>query len=93
VDYSDKTGRNAVLKNGLALNVTSDNIPEKYGRKLMNAFIDQILDTFMLAVQNQKNCYKSNRASTICIKCDFGFMRRLFTYERPMILIWCSKSL
>jgi hypothetical protein len=48
------------------------------------------LDTFMLAVQNQKNCYKSNRATTMCIKCDFGFMGRLFTYERPMILIWCS---
>ena len=78
---------------GLAVNITSDNIPEIYGKKLVAAFIDQISDTFKFAVQDPKNCYKFNQASTIGILCNFGFMGMLFTYTRPMVFTWCSKSL
>lgn len=76
------------------MNVESDYIPGKdeggvkyNGKSLQNAFIAQIADTFQKSGEDEKNCYKFDQKSTICLGCA----RFCPSFNaRKQILRWCN---
>jgi len=86
------------LDNGASLRISSHFIPEVYGIALQEAFIEQIVDTFVLAVNNDKNCYFFDRLSTSCllpcvrskINCSIAPCRGCDKDPRDIIIRWCN---
>jgi len=80
------------------LRISSHHIPEEYGVGLQEAFIEQIVDTFLLAVNNDKNCYFFDRLSTVCTipcvrnkaLCSVPPCRGCKSDDRDIILRWCN---
>ncbi|KAI4639913.1 hypothetical protein J4E93_008712 [Alternaria ventricosa] len=94
IEYSDKDG---IVERGIEVvevNVESDYIPSKdeggakyNGKSLQNAFIAQIADTFQKSGEDEKNCYKFDQKSTICLGCSH--ICPSFN-ARKKILRWCN---
>ena len=60
----DKKGKAEYVKEAASVHISSHYIPEEYGVGLQEAFIEQITETFVLAVADDKNCFKFDRLST-----------------------------
>jgi hypothetical protein len=92
IEYSDERGFVERGTKFVEVNVESD-IPSKTegvnynGELLQKAFIAQIADTFQKSGEDEKNCYKFDQKSTICIGClPLCFSAR----GTSRILRWCN---
>ncbi|RII19246.1 hypothetical protein CUC08_Gglean001910 [Alternaria sp. MG1] len=72
--------------------VESDYIPGKHeggvdynGKSLQNAFISQIAYTFQLSGEDEKNCYRFDRRSTMCTFCKI-----CIPDGRDRVIRWCN---
>jgi hypothetical protein len=57
-------------KDAVHMTISSSHLPTEYGPALRNAFIDQVAETFMLAILEANNCYMFDPKSTICLFCE-----------------------
>ena len=74
------------------VSVESDYIPGKHeggvdynGKSLQNAFISQIAYTFQLSGEDEKNCYRFDRRSTVCTFCKI-----CIPDGRDRVIRWCN---
>jgi hypothetical protein len=87
-----------IVDDNAFLRISSHLIPKSYGIGLQEAFIEQIVDTFQLAISNDKNCYSFDRLSSVCtipcVRSKFFCMlppcRGCEVDERDIILRWCN---
>lgn len=72
-------------------------VPEEYGVGLQEAFIEQTVDTFLIAVNRGSNCHKFNMLSVACCPlCVRSFLCGVKpcvgckTDPRGIVLRWCN---
>ncbi|CAG5186140.1 uncharacterized protein ALTATR162_LOCUS11500 [Alternaria atra] len=92
IEYSNQAG---IVEKGIQfveVNVESDYVPEKKeggveynGKSLQNAFIAQIADTFQKSGEDEKNCYRFDRRSTMCTFCKI-----CIPDGRDRVIRWCN---
>jgi hypothetical protein len=93
IEYSNERGYVKREDEFVEVNVESDYIPRKNeggvsydGKSLQNAFIAQIADTFRKSGEDEKNCYKFDQKSTLCIGC----IACIPFDGRARVLRWCN---
>ncbi|RYN77419.1 NAD-dependent protein deacetylase hst2-1 [Alternaria tenuissima] len=92
IEYSNQAG---MVEKGIQfveVGVESDYIPGKHeggvdynGKSLQNAFISQIAYTFQLSGEDEKNCYRFDRRSTMCTFCKI-----CIPDGRDRVIRWCN---
>ncbi|CAN9146380.1 unnamed protein product [Alternaria alternata] len=92
IEYSNQAG---IVEKGIQfveVSVESDYIPGKHeggvdynGKSLQNAFISQIAYTFQLSGEDEKNCYRFDRRSTMCTFCKI-----CIPDGRDRVIRWCN---
>lgn len=76
------------IGNDVYISVTDDNIPGDYGEDLRQAFIEQNTETFMIAVDDDKNCYKWDRKLKIYLFCNDKMCAP--KDSRAWVIRWCN---
>jgi hypothetical protein len=66
-EHADTRGRQLEAKDAAIVKITSNYIPEEYGKALEDAFVEQIVEVLRLAVKDDKNCCLFDPKSTICL--------------------------
>jgi hypothetical protein len=96
-EYTDKLGQWLEEKNAAIIKITSDYLPEEYGKTLQGAFVEQIADVFSLAVKEDKHCYMLDPKAAICPFCldklciaRTGPFANRYVTPKQRLLRWCN---
>lgn len=96
-EYADKMGRQLEVKDAAIVEITSNDIPEEYGKDLQDVFVEQIVDVLRLAVKDDKSCYMFDPKSTICLFCQdklchpiYGKYKSVTVSPQERLRRWCN---
>jgi hypothetical protein len=96
-EYADRRGRELEAKDAAVIKITSNYVPEEYGKVLQDAFVKQIVDVLRLAVQDDKNCYMFDPKSTVCLFCKdtlchpiLGKYKSITVNPQERLRRWCN---